>query len=195
MSRRKLSADELDLWNKVAKTTSRIDFQGKPTERKIFPRTAETETDTHPIQAFKIKGQKTAPQTNTDVLPTLSERMQAQPVQMDRKTHTRLKRGKLKPEARIDLHGMTTAQAHPELMRFIQNAQNRQLRLVLVITGKGKDRDDDDPIPVRRGVLRHSVPQWLASGPLASGILQVTEAHQKHGGGGAYYVYLRRARK
>ena len=65
---------------------------------------------------------------------------------------------------------------------------------MLVVTGKGKDRDDGGPIPVRLGVLRHNVPQWLSTPPLAQIVLQVTEAHLKHGGGGAYYVYLRRNR-
>ena len=65
---------------------------------------------------------------------------------------------------------------------------------MLVVTGKGKDRDTGGPIPVRHGVLRHNVPQWLRMPPLASLVLQITEAHLKHGGGGAYYVYLRRQR-
>jgi len=115
-----------------------------------------------------------------------------QPVRMDRKAHRKLTRGKLSPEARIDLHGMTLAAAHPALTRFIAESHSRGLRLVLVITGKGRKREDAGPIPVRPGVLRHQVPQWLTSGALRPLVLQVTEAHQKHGGGGAYYVYLGR---
>jgi len=38
------------------------------------------------------------------------------------------------------------------------------------------------------------VPQWLRMMPLAPAVMQVNEAHLKHGGGGAYYVYLRRLR-
>ncbi|OZA05706.1 MAG: hypothetical protein B7Y02_15405 [Rhodobacterales bacterium 17-64-5] len=86
------------------------------------------------------------------------------------------------------------AEAHPELIRFILNAQSAGLRLVLVITGKGKPGPDHGPIPVRTGVLRHQVPHWLHMAPLGPAVLQVTEAHLKHGGGGAYYVYLRRGR-
>jgi DNA-nicking Smr family endonuclease len=62
------------------------------------------------------------------------------------------------------------------------------------VTGKGKQRDDGGPIPVRIGVLRHQVPQWLNNPPLSLAILQVTQAHVRHGGGGAYYVYLKKAR-
>jgi DNA-nicking Smr family endonuclease len=104
-------------------------------------------------------------------------------------------RGKLKPEARIDLHGMTLADAHPALIRFVTDAWDRGLRLVLVITGKGsRAPEDEGPIPARRGVLRQQVPGWLAAPPLATFVLEVREAHQRHGGGGAFYVYLRRRR-
>ena len=103
-----------------------------------------------------------------------------------------MRRGKLAPEARIDLHGMTLAEAHPELIHFILNAQTAGMRLVLVITGKGKRRDDTGPIPQRVGALRHQVPQWLRLPPLGPAVLQITEAHLKHGGSGAYYVYLRK---
>ena len=111
---------------------------------------------------------------------------------MDAKAYGKMTRGKLSPEARIDLHGMTLAEAHPELIHFILNAQAGGLRLVLVITGKGKRRDDLGPIPHRTGALRHQVPQWLRLPPLGQVVLQVSEAHLMHGGSGAYYVDLRR---
>jgi DNA-nicking Smr family endonuclease len=113
---------------------------------------------------------------------------------MDNKSFGKLKRGKLRPEGRIDLHGMTLDRAHPALKHFIQTSHRNGKRLVLVITGKGKQRDDGGPIPVRYGVLRHQVPQWLSSPPLSSVVLQVAQAHISHGGSGAYYVYLRRQR-
>ena len=113
---------------------------------------------------------------------------------MDANAFGKMKRGKLVPEGRIDLHGMTIAQAHPALTRFILDAHGDGKRLVLVITGKGKERDDYAPIPMRRGVLKQQVPHWLALSPLRQIVLQVAESHLKHGGAGAYYVYLRRHR-
>jgi len=71
-----------------------------------------------------------------------------------------MSRGKLAPEARIDLHGMTLAEAHPELIRFILSSQAQGLRLVLVITGQGRRGSDDGPIPQRQGILRRQVPDW-----------------------------------
>lgn len=107
-----------------------------------------------------------------------------------------MQRGKLKPEARIDLHGMTLADAHPALTRFVLDGYDRGLRLLLVITGKGQGADpaDDGPIPIRRGVLRQQVPGWLIAPPLGAMVLDVRPAHQRHGGSGAYYVYLKRRR-
>jgi len=117
-------------------------------------------------------------------------------VSMHRKTYDKLQRGKLRPEKRIDLHGMTLAQAQPALTRFILSSHSAGCRLVLVITGKGeRNRDDGGPIPVRMGILRQHVPQWLARPPLSSAVLEICPAHRRHGGGGAYYVYLRRRRK
>jgi DNA-nicking Smr family endonuclease len=142
--------------------------------------------------AFRL-GEKTRPLRSTaHIAPTPAEALAQAPLQMDARKHAKMTRGKLDPEARIDLHGMTLAEAHPELIRFILNAQTAGLRLVLVITGKGKPGPDHGPIPQRMGVLRHQVPHWLHMAPLGPAILQVTEAHLKHGGGGAYYVYLRR---
>lgn len=110
---------------------------------------------------------------------------------MDAKAYGKLKRGKLSPEARIDLHGMTADRAHGALRGFILDASARGLRLVLVITGKGRAAPDS-MTPHRKGVLRTAVPQWLSMAPLSPLVLEVAPAHQRHGGQGAYYVYLRR---
>ncbi|SLN30735.1 putative DNA endonuclease SmrA [Roseisalinus antarcticus] len=145
------------------------------------------------IEKFEV-GARVDHSRDHDLMAGLSEQMAKAAVRMDRKTHTRLKRGKLRPEARIDLHGMTLDAAHPALMNFILSAHADGKRLVLVITGKGKHRDEPGPIPQRLGVLRHQVPQWLRMAPLVGAVLDVTPAHASHGGQGAYYVYLRRRR-
>ncbi|VAV99969.1 Smr domain protein [hydrothermal vent metagenome] len=192
MKRRGVRPDELELWRKVAETTKRL----KPEQaapKTLILKPAPVIEQKALIEPFQIgAGARKTPAH--DVLPGLPERLASAPVKMDKKAHNRLKRGKLSPEARIDLHGMTMDQAHPVLIRFILQSHARGLRLVLVITGKGKDRDDGGPIPVRRGVLRHNVPGWLSVVPLGQVVLQVSSAHLKHGGGGAYYVYLRRQR-
>ncbi|WP_317056441.1 Smr/MutS family protein [Roseovarius rhodophyticola] len=181
------------LWNQVAKTTEKLGLDRKDTfldEELQKPSTKQFTIQ----ESFQVGIGAHSSSPKNDVLPQIQDQLAFQPIKMDKKTHQRLKSGKLKPEARIDLHGMTLAQAHPRLTRFILSAHGEGKRLVLVITGKGKNTDNGGPIPVRHGILRHAVPQWLAQAPLSSLVLQITQAHNRHGGGGAYYVYLRRAR-
>ncbi|MBL4806577.1 MAG: Smr/MutS family protein [Rhodobacteraceae bacterium] len=112
---------------------------------------------------------------------------------MDQRTHTKMRKGKLKPEARLDLHGMRAAHAHVELLAFVRRCHGGGKRLILVITGKGNStRDEGAIMPSRQGILRHSLPHWLSSAEMRPMILQITPAHLRHGGGGAYYVYLKR---
>ena len=114
---------------------------------------------------------------------------------MDAGLDRRLRRGKQPPEARIDLHGMTRAQARAALTGFLQSAQAQGLRLILVITGKGRQRPDDDlAVPDRIGALRQDLPGWLQMPPLNLVVQDLRPAHRSHGGSGAFYVYLRRRR-
>ncbi len=195
MRRRGLRPEEAELWQAVARTARPL--HAAPLHRRDEPKPEPPphRPDVLPappepkLNRFRV-GERSAVKPGHD----LSDRISPAPVLMDAKHHARMIRGKLSPEARIDLHGMTVAEAHPELIRFILNSWSSGLRLVLVITGKGKQGPDHGPIPMRYGVLKHQVPHWLRLPPLGPCVLQVTEAHLKHGGGGAYYVYLRRGR-
>jgi DNA-nicking Smr family endonuclease len=190
--RRRLSPEEEDLWHTVARTARALHpSQPRPPEADL-PRTPPPLHHAKPRLPLFSLGEKARVPERRDLAPGPSEILGMSALQMDAKTHGKMTRGKLQPEARIDLHGMTLAEAHPELIRFVLNAHAQGLRLVLVITGKGKRRDDGGPIPQRVGALRHQVPGWLHLPPLGPAVLQVTEAHQRHGGSGAYYVYLRR---
>jgi DNA-nicking Smr family endonuclease len=193
MKKRGLKEDDLALWRKVTERTEKLDLKG------LFVAEIDAPAPNPAVQR-KIKSKlmgkpqpKAKPKPH-NLMPSLPDQIRSAPVQMDQKAFGKLKRGKLKPEGRIDLHGMTLDRAHPALTKFIMSSHRQGKRLVLVITGKGKMRDEGGPIPVRHGVLRHQVPQWLSMAPLAGLILQVSQAHPSHGGGGAYYVYLRRQR-
>lgn len=198
MRRRRLNEDDLALWRQVARTTNPLARPrdrpepappAKPDIAPLAPRARP------PLAPFRVGEQAHGAAGRHDVLPGLTDRMSALPVRMDKKTYGKLKRGKMVPDARIDLHGMTTDRAHGALTAFVLRAHAQQKRLVLVITGKGRRADQDGPIPVRQGVLRHNVPHWLGLPPLSEVVIQVSAAHARHGGGGAYYVYLRRHRQ
>ncbi|MDG1530588.1 MAG: Smr/MutS family protein [Paracoccaceae bacterium] len=199
MARRKrgLTAEDTELWEKVKlATTPMVKSRPKKIDevepQPVFkPKVAQPKTR---IQPFQL-GQNAKPTKAMNKLaPSMRDEISKQPVQMDKKAYTKLTRGRLLPEAKIDLHGMTLDRAHPALNAFIQRSYGQGLRLVLVVTGKGKIKEDHGPIPSRIGVLRHQVPMWLNQMPLKPLVMQITHAHGKHGGGGAYYVYLRRQR-
>ncbi|PTX57873.1 DNA-nicking Smr family endonuclease [Litoreibacter ponti] len=192
--RRTLKPEEQELWARVTETAIPMPVRS-PKQDTIPAKTAIPEpASPRSIKSFRLGAQAAPKPAKHNLAPSLETQIGKAPVAMDKKAFTRLKQGRLSPEGRIDLHGMTLDQAHPALNRFILDAHAAGKRLVLVITGKGKARDDGGPIPTRLGVLRHQVPQWFQQHPLKPLILQVAEASQKHGGSGAYYVYLRRAR-
>ncbi|MBU6235855.1 MAG: Smr/MutS family protein [Alphaproteobacteria bacterium] len=105
--------------------------------------------------------------------------------EVDTRTRQRLERGQMQIEGVLDLHGMSQPEAHAALNSFILGAAGRGARCVLVITGKGRGG---------AGILRARLPEWLEAPALVPHILQVTPARPNHGGGGAFYVLLRRIR-
>ncbi|WP_343039085.1 Smr/MutS family protein [Propylenella binzhouense] len=100
----------------------------------------------------------------------------------------RLARGRLDVDARLDLHGLGQDAAFARLGSFLQTAQAQGKRLVLVITGKGDESLSE------RGILRRNLPHWLAHRDLRPLIAGVEQASRRHGGGGAFYIRLKRRR-
>lgn len=192
---RGLSPDDAALWRKVTAGATPLhptpedppDFVPEPPAHSARPKPAKT--DTPAIRAPT----RDRPRVSVDLAPDPHAALRQADARMDRRRLEKLRRGRLAPEARIDLHGMTAARAHGALSDFILSAHSSGLRLVLVITGKGRVPDLGS-LSHRPGILRHSVPHWLAAPTLAARILQIVPAHLRHGGGGAYYVYLRRHR-
>ena len=193
MTRRRLTPEEIDLWRQVVDKAERLHPE-KFTAQRIHPKPKPAKTPRAHIERFEIGQTARPPNPRHNLKPGLHEKFAAAPVQMDTKAFGRMKRGKISPEARIDLHGMTLDRAHPALNRFILLAQASGKRLVLVITGKGRTASDHGPIPSPRGILKHQVPSWLSMPPLSQAVLQVSPAHLSHGGSGAYYVYLRKSK-
>lgn len=105
--------------------------------------------------------------------------------QLDGSTERKLTRGLLTIDATLDLHGMTQTQAHAALDRFVGRQLGTPARVLLIVTGKGKGGE---------GALKRLMPEWLMAGPYAARILRIASAARSHGGGGAFYVMLRRKR-
>lgn len=103
-----------------------------------------------------------------------------------------LRRGRTEVDGRIDLHGMRQAEAHAALLAFIHRMHHHGARLVLVITGKGSP--ESGAFGDERGVLRRMVPHWLADPVLRRCVIGYEPAGRAHGGDGALYVRIRRAK-
>ena len=99
-----------------------------------------------------------------------------------------LRRGKLKPEETIDLHGFTSIQARDYVAKKLIDYYNRSARCVLVITGKGA-------LSQGGGVLRKMVPLWLNESTNRKIVLSFTYSTPADGGTGAIYILLKRKRR
>ena len=192
---RGLRPDEEALWQQVARTATPLSNIPKKNllTQSITPKKPEP-TEKQPIPAFRIGSKTSTAPARHDIAPSISHRVADAPLRMDKRTHARMKRGKASPDGRIDLHGMTAAAAHMALTAYLMRSFSDGKRLVLVITGKGRQSSEDGPIPTRTGVLRHQLPDWISLPPLNQIVLQMTQAHQRHGGSGAFYLYLARNR-
>jgi len=192
---RNLSDADRDIWLRVTDNVTPLKKQqaAKPSVGPKIKFPKRVVQASQPLLPRLTPKPPSSPQTRISLAPDPMHAAAATPPAMDTKAYGRMKRGKLVPEARIDLHGMTAERANGALRGFVLDASARGLRLVLVITGKGRAVDDYDS-PARRGILRNAVPVWLSQPPLAPLVLQLAPAHQRHGGGGAYYVYLKRHR-
>ena len=104
---------------------------------------------------------------------------------LDFRTMERLRRGRIRPEARLDLHGMTQDEAHRAVAGFIATSRSDGRRCVLIITGRGRGKFGG-------GVLREQTPRWLNLQPTRGNILGFAESQPKDGGAGALYVLLKK---
>ena len=176
--KRSLSEDERKLWESVAKQVKPL----RATPRLLRPPASEAETT--------VVAPSAPPRPPSPVKISSPPKPHAPPLApIGRRERAQLSRGKKEIDARIDLHGMTQTRAHRALLGFLQRAHHDGFSFVLVITGKGKLGVESE-----RGVLRRQVPQWLALPEFRALVVGFEEAHIGHGGEGALYVRVRRAR-
>ena len=174
--RRGLSQDERVLWSTVT--------------RSIAPlRDGAPEPD---IEAALVLAEKPRPAARKakPIEAPAPTKPAPQLAPLGRRMRRSVARGKEAIDARLDLHGLTQAQAHAALLHFLRQASAREARLVLVITGKGMRGEGAG----ERGVLKRQVPHWLALPEFRSLVIGFEDAGIRHGGEGALYVRLRRMR-
>jgi DNA-nicking Smr family endonuclease len=169
-----LSDEDRIVWAKVSRTAKPL--KGKaaiPEEPPANVDAMETLLSTPPEPAITPRPERPAQGEKTALR------------HFDQQTRDKLTKGRLTIDARVDLHGMTQAEAHGLLLSFLHRAHASGLRYVLIITGKGASFGSE-------GALKRAVPAWLSTPlfrPLVSGH---DHAARQHGGAGALYVRLRR---
>ena len=187
-----LSSEDLEIWRQVVARVER----SKP----VMPMKPAVQLTKQPsvlpstpmLRPFKV-GERVV-EKQFKQAPAFHNAPQLTSPNMDRKNFQRLVKGQMEIDGTLDLHGMTADQAKVRLLAYVSQSHAMGSRLVLVITGKGKHKGYDEFQRPVNGVLRQSLPDWLRGPTLANKILQVSQAQPRHGGAGAYYVYLRRTR-
>jgi DNA-nicking Smr family endonuclease len=182
------------LWNRVARTvkpfTGRVDSpplregaEAPKADGAAMPRRAKS-----PLR----------PAADTPPPPKAQDLLRAPVRPLDRhgldgSWEKKLARAEVHPDFTLDLHGHGLDAAWSRLEHGLAQASAMGARVVLVITGKPRPVEAADR-GERRGAIRAKLLDWLAHGSHASRIASVRGAHRKHGGSGAVYVILKKAR-
>ena len=172
-------------WQKVAGQTRRLSAaqRNRHIEKPAVARGAAAKTQKAKKPATAATPRWPASQ-KTDSQKVASPAKPPQPM-IDPKARRRLSRGRDPIDGTLDLHGMSLAQGEAALRGFVAYHRAQGHKWVLVITGKGVRGE---------GRLRAALPAWLATVPLVGQVVEFDQAAISHGGNGAFYLRLRRAK-
>lgn len=104
---------------------------------------------------------------------------------VNRESERNIKRGRVRVEAFCDLHDLSVNAAHNQIRKFVQQNRLKGCRCVLIITGKGHNGE---------GKIRRTFRLWLETEEAKKLISGYSTAHVRHGGAGAFYLFLRRTK-
>jgi DNA-nicking Smr family endonuclease len=196
---RSVTADEARLWEHATRSLEPV---------KAKPRVVATPAASEPMSVTTQASQPSpvsrkapaAVREPSTVAPAKAKSRPPAPLaEFDRRRVRQIASGKIEVEARIDLHGSRQRDARARLRSFLLAAHAKGHKTVLVITGKGGEEPADALGSLmgerQRGVIRRNVPHWLEEPDLRAVVLSYTQASPRHGGAGALYVQLRRARE
>lgn len=172
---KRLTQEDLELWQGVVRSV-------KPMRRRAIP---DETGEAVATPSRKSAGSRALAPAAIPVKPAPSKSPPAI-APIEKRLKQKLARGGKTIDARLDLHGHSQAEAHEALLRFLRRTQSRGGRVALVITGKGGRGG---------GVLKRSVPMWLALPEFRALVIGFDAAAPAHGGDGALYVRVRRVKE
>lgn len=183
------------MWRKVAQTV-------KPLDRKRLLHVQRPVSVSKPVPESGSKAGDRTTLEQPSMAPASAAKATAQPVRvrsadakvgLDASWERRIVRGGMEPDFSLDLHGSTLDQAYLRLMHGLSQARAMGARVVLIVTGKPRPTEAADRGQAR-GAIRAKITDWLGASEHASAIAAIRGAHRRHGGQGALYVVLKRAR-
>lgn len=198
MSRRKLTEKEHRMWMRVAKSIRAMPKEPSNQDDAIIPdappEPPKSEKTDMPVRPHarthatsddleKLIGGFASPRKAAETRAKLTKNKNASGLPADRVHEKRVRRGRVSFGSTLDLHGHTQVSGRAELLKFVAWHRSQGETSVLVITGKGRDGE---------GILRRRFLEWIAEPDLRVHVSGYSRANQKHGGDGAFYLFLKR---
>ena len=95
----------------------------------------------------------------------------------------------------IDLHGYNLEEANKSIEDFIIKSYQEKINKLIVVTGKGiHSQNEKDPyVSKDLSILKYSVPEFISNNKnLMKIIYEMRDAKIEDGGGGAFYIFLKK---
>ena len=178
---RRLSAHERALWARVAASVKPLPGRKAPAAPVVQAAAPAAAPVSVPQPTIKTSPARPVPAKPSAPKPAKPHPLGAP---LDGTWDRQISRGRLSPDRVIDLHGFTVADAYGVLASAILGGDGA--RVLLVVTGKGR--------PDRPSRIRAELMHWLERPDLRVNVASLRAAHPRHGGGGAFYIILRRAK-
>lgn len=178
-SRRKVSDDDSALFRSAVSGVRQL-----PGSDRIHEAPRQPSTRPRPQHSEVAVDMHSMPDGVLDDAPGFGERQEFCRPSVSARVWRQLRRGQLRIDDELDLHGFRVDAARPALARFLADSARQDLYCVRVITGKGFGSHTAVP------VLKAQVDRWLR---LRGEVLAFCSTIARDGGTGAVYVLLRHA--
>ncbi len=181
MKQKILSEEDKKVWDEFSKGLKKIS--------KDSVEGSQSKSTLGVLSKYNIENKKSDQKINSssDIKDKISYQLLNEKV-IDKRKLRELKRGKIRPEATLDLHGFRRNEAYELVDNFLDYSVKKNFRIVLIITGKGNKSQNHE----KKGILRKELPNWISNSNRSSNILALFPASINHGGSGAFYVCLRK---
>jgi DNA-nicking Smr family endonuclease len=172
-----MNPDDKQLFEQAMQGVQPINDDGKASEAFVKPKASQRKAISKPVQArgysdlglvFHLTAEAPIAIKNTG----LAER-----------DFMRLKRGEMKPQGHLDLHGYRVEAARALTFEFITAAWSEGLRVLRIVHGKGLSSSATGPI------LKNHLAHWLMQ---ENRLLAACSAPTQEGGRGAIYLLLKK---